>query len=131
MYVQWPCPDNPYGGATLIPILCFKILSRIVFLLMFFGVTFEQYMLSLIDRVIDLTDCTIIEVEVNENLEVDMATAVNTNFNSPLNKVDSGVFNNLPLKIQGKFALATENDMGGIPSDYAIPDKTRGFLLQE
>ena len=43
-----------------------------------------------------------------------------------------GGANCLPLKIQGNFALAIEDNMGTSPSsDYSIPNKTRGFLFQE
>ena len=45
--------------------------------------TYEQYILSVTDRLIGQTDCTVVEVDFNESLEADPITTVNTNLTVP------------------------------------------------
>ena len=132
MHVRWPSQENPYAGGRTDLNIVFQHFKQDCFYFDLYGVTYEQYMLSMTDGLINQTDCTIYEVDVNDSFEVNPETTVNTKSNSLPNKVDSNVQNSLSLKIQRNFALAIDNDTGGIPgNDYAIPNKTRDFLFQE
>ena len=78
---------------------------------------------------ISQSDCAETSVE---SADPETFDAVNTNFEDRLNTVDMGGANCLPLKIQGNFALAIDDNTGTSPSyDHSIPNKTRGFLFQE
>ena len=48
-------------------------------------------MLSLIDKLIDLTDCTIFEANDYERLDMTIVATVDTNCNCTPNKVESDV----------------------------------------
>ena len=48
-------------------------------------------MLSLIDKLIDPTDCTIFEANDYESLDMTIVATVDTNCNCPPNKVESDV----------------------------------------
>ena len=94
------------------------------------GVTYEKYMLSIIDKMIDQMDCTISETNSHKNVDMNMIDAVHTNSDIQPNTV--GEANNMPLIIQGNCALAIDESIGASPSsDYSIPNKIRGFLFQE
>ena len=87
-------------------------------------------MLSIIDKMIDQTDCTISETSSHESLDMNMIDAGDTNFNSQPNIVDLSGANSLPLRIQGNFTLAIDDSIPS-SSDHSIPNRSRGFLFQE
>ena len=92
------------------------------------GVTYEQYIVSLIDEMIDQLDCA--EANVLESVDSDISGVITTNSQDRTDTVHIGGANSLPLKIQGNFALAIDDDRGNsYSSDYSIPNKTRVFFI--
>ena len=81
---------------------------------------------------INQLDCDIAKTNVHEGVNMKALQAVNTNSENQPNSSDIGKANCLPLRIQGNFALAIDDNRGISPSsDYSIPNRTRGFLFQE
>ena len=130
MYVGCHGSDAPYTGGHTDPNIVYQNFKQDCHYFKLHGVTYEQYIVSIIDKMIGQLDCA--ETNILESADSEILDAVNTNSQDRPNTVDIGGANCLPLKIQGNFALAIDDDMGTSPSsDYSIPNKTRGFLFQE
>ena len=129
MYVACHSNDAPYTGGHTDPNTVYQNFKQACHYFDLHGVTYEQYIVSKIDKMISQSDCA--ETSVLESADSE-TFAVNTNSEDQPNTVDMGGANCLPLKIQGNFALAIDDNMGTSPSsDHSIPNKTRGFLFQE
>ena len=129
MYVACHSNDPPYAGCHTDPNMVYQNFKQDCHYFDIDGVTYEQYIVSIIDKIISQSDCAEISIE---SADPETFQAVNTNFEHRLNTVDMGGANCLPLKIQGNFALALDDHTGTSPShDHSIPNKTMGFLFQE
>ena len=128
MYVDCHGNDVPYAGGHTNPNIVYQNFKQDCHYFKLHGVTYGQYIVSIIDEMIDQLDCA--EANVLESVDSGISGVTNTNFQERTNTVDIGGANSLPLKIQGNFALAIDDDMGNsYSSDYSIPNKTRGFPL--
>ena len=133
-YIHVDCHGDsvPYAGGRTDPNIVFQNFKQDCHYFELHCVTYEQYMVSIIDKMIDQLDCSVSKANVHESVDMEVLEAVNTNSENQPNTVDIGEANFLPLKIQGNFVLALDDNMGISPSsDYSIPNKTRGFLFQE
>ena len=129
MYVDCHGDNVPYADGHTDPNIVYQNFKQDCHYCKLYGVTYEQYIVSIIDEMIDQPDSA--EANVLECIDSDLSGVTNTNSQQP-NTVDIGGANGLPLRIQGNFALAIEDDMGNShSSDFAIATKTRGFLFQE
>ena len=125
LYVHVDCHGNnvPHAGGHTDPNIAYQNFKPDCHYFEIHGVTYEQYMVSIIDKMIDQLDCSI---HVHESGDMKVLEAVTTNSENQPNTVDIGEANCLPLNIQGNFALAIDDNMGISPSsDYSIPNKKR------
>ena len=130
MHVGCHGSDVPYAGGHTDPNIVYQNFKQDCHYFKLYGLTYEQYIVSIMDEMINQLDCA--EANVLESVDSGISDVINTNSQERPNTVDGGGANNLPLKIQGNFALAIDDDMGNsYSSDYSIPNKTRGFLFQE
>ena len=130
MHVGCHGSDVPYAGGHTDPNIVYQNFKQDCHYFKLHGVTYKQYIASIIDAIIDQLDCD--EANVLESVESGISGVINTNSQEWPNTVDIVGANSLPLKIQGNFAPAIDDDMGNShSSDYSIPNKPRGFLFQE
>ena len=130
IYVDCHGSNVPYAGGHTDPNTVYQNFKQDCHYFKLHGVTYEQYIVSLIDEMIDQLDCA--EANVLKSVDSDISGVITTNSQERTDTVDIGGANSLPLKIQGNFALAIDDDRGNsYSSDYSIPNKTRGFLFHE
>ena len=130
MYVDCHGSDVPYTGCYTDLKKMYQNFKQDCHYFKLHGVTYGQYIVSIIDKMIDQLDCA--EANVLVSVDSGISGVINTNSQERPNAVDLPGANSLPLKIQGTFALDIDDDMGNsYSSDYSIPNKTRGFLFQE
>ena len=130
MHVQWQCQQAPYGGGYTDLNIVYQNFKKDCLYFNLFGVMYEQYILSIINKLIVQAESSSFENIVY--VGVDSEIMVATNSNSSLHRVKFNSTNNLPLKLQRNFDSAFEDDADNAPPrDCAIPNKTRGFLFQE
>ena len=103
----------PYAGCHTDPNTVYQNFKQDCHYFDLHGVTYEQYIVSIIDKIISQSDCAETSIE---SADPETFDAVNTNFEDRLNTVDMAGANCLPLKIQGNFALAIDDHTGTSPS---------------
>ena len=84
MHVEWFSQDNCYGGGRTDPNTVYLDFKQDCLWIVFdlYGVTYEQYILEMIDKLIVKADCSISEADVNESLDMNMVVTADTNSNS-------------------------------------------------
>ena len=100
MHVQWQCQQAPYGGGYTDLNIVYQNFKKDCFYFNLFGVMYEQYILSIINKLIVQAENSRFENIVY--VDVDSEIMVATNSNSSLHHVKFNSTNNLPLKFSKK-----------------------------
>ena len=131
MHVQWHYQHCTYGGGHTDPNIVYQNFKKDCVYFETLGVTYDEYILAIIDRLIDQSKYDMSENIDSRNMDRDPNVVLATNPVGSNNSINSDAINNLPLKLQGNFDIP-EGDTNTEPHrDCAIPDKTRGFLFQD
>ena len=126
MHVQWR-HHSTYGGGHTDPNIVYQNFKKDCVYFEGLGVTYDECMLAIIDRLIEQSDYVMSENIDSRNVDRDAEVVFDTN---PVG-INSDAINNLPLKLQGNFGIPEGGTDSGPHRDCALPNKTRGFLFQD
>ena len=125
MHMQWQYQQVTYGGGHTDPNNVYQTFEKDCFYFELFVVTYDKYMLAIIDKLIDQAENDISENIDCRNVDVDSEVVLVTNSNGSTNHVNPYSGNNLPLKLQGNFDIPEDGTDNKLLTDCAIPGKTR------